>query len=95
VFRYIYILFNVLIYYKCFRGTDSSAYINIGRVLAHRCLEAGICEMKIGFELNGEKNKLLITEMEKSGIIMFEQPRYKYPSSWNKHRPEKPWEIHE
>ncbi|KAH0952673.1 hypothetical protein HN011_006506 [Eciton burchellii] len=78
-----------------YRGTDSSAYINIGRILSHRCLEAGICEMKVDFELTGEKSQLLITEMEKNGIILFEQSRYKYPQFWSKHRPEKPWEIHE
>lgn len=78
------------------RSTDSSAYINVGRVLAQRCLEAGICEMEVDSELKrGEKSKLLINELRKAKIHLNEPPMYKYPNSWNMHRPEKPWEIHE
>lgn len=82
-------------HYQCFRCVDSAAYINIGRVLAQRCLEAGICEMKVDTMLSGEKFELLLKEMEKSGIILHELHKYIYPASWSKDRPEKPWEIHE
>lgn len=74
---------------------DSSAYINIARVLAQRCLEAGICEMRVDSELTGEKCELLIEEMQKSGIILYEGGVYDYPRPWSRYRPEKPWEIHE
>lgn len=81
--------------YKCFRSIDGAAYINVGRVLAQRCLEAGICEMEVDTSLTGEKYDLLIKEMENSGIILTELRRYKYPYSFTKDRPEKPWETHE
>jgi len=51
--------------------------------------------MNVDFEITGEKTKLLIEEIEKNGIILSEQPIYKYPNTWDKYRPEKPWEIHE
>ncbi|XP_072752183.1 large ribosomal subunit protein uL18m [Anoplolepis gracilipes] len=78
-----------------YRGIDGSAYINVGRVLAQRCLEAGICEMKVDNKLTGEKCKLLITQLTENGICLTEPPVYKYPNSWDRYRPEKPWEIHE
>lgn len=80
---------------NAFRGTDGSAYINVGRVLAQRCLEAGICEMRVDAELTGEKSELLIQQLKNNGIYLTEPPVYKYPNSWDRYRPEKPWEIHE
>ncbi|XP_024881648.1 39S ribosomal protein L18, mitochondrial [Temnothorax curvispinosus] len=80
---------------QLYRTTDGSAYINVGRVLAQRCLEAGICEIEIDAALTGNKCELLIEELEKSNIILTEPPVYKYPNSWDRYRPEKPWEIHE
>ncbi|EZA49632.1 hypothetical protein DMN91_006103 [Ooceraea biroi] len=80
---------------QLYRGSDSSAYINIGRVLAQRCLEAGICEMKVDPALTGEKNELLVGEVKKSGIILRELHVYRFPNPWDKRRLEKPWEIHE
>lgn len=77
------------------RGTDSAAYINVGYVLAQRCLQAGICEMKVDTALTGEKCGLLIHTLEQNGIHLSEPPVYKYPNSWDRLRPEKPWEIHE
>lgn len=64
-------------------------------MLAQRCLEAGICEIEVDTELTGDKCGLLIKELEKSNIILTEPSVYKYPSSWDRYRPEKPWEIHE
>jgi len=80
---------------QLYRTTDGSAYINIGRLLAQRCLEAGICEMEVDAALTGNKCELLIEELEKSNIALTEPPVYKYPNSWDRYRPEKPWEIHE
>ncbi|KYM88506.1 39S ribosomal protein L18, mitochondrial [Atta colombica] len=80
---------------QLYRTTDSSAYINIGRVLAQRCLEAGICEMEVDAALTGDKCELLIKELEKNNIVLTESQVYKYPNSWDSFRPEKPWEIHE
>lgn len=67
----------------------------MGRVLAQRCQEAGICEMEVDTEMTGEKCELLIKELEKSNIILTEPSVYTYPNSWDRYRPEKPWEIHE
>lgn len=80
---------------QLYRTTDSSAYINIGRVLAQRCLEAGICEMEVDAALTGDKCELLIGELEKNNITLKEQPVFRYPNSWDRFRPEKPWKIHE
>ncbi|KYN09004.1 PREDICTED: 39S ribosomal protein L18, mitochondrial [Trachymyrmex cornetzi] len=80
---------------QLYRTIDSSAYINIGRVLAQRCLEAGICEMEVDAALTGDKCELLIKELENNNIILTEPSVYKYPNSWDRYRPEKPWEIHE
>lgn len=77
------------------RGTDGAAYINIGRVLAQRCLEAGICEMTVDAALVGEKSDLLINELKDNGICLTEPLVYKYPNSWDRNRPQKPWEVHE
>ncbi|XP_032668348.1 39S ribosomal protein L18, mitochondrial isoform X3 [Odontomachus brunneus] len=78
---------------QLYRCTDSAAYINVGRVLAQRCLESGICEMDVDKSPSGDKFDLLIKEMQNCGIILYELPRYKYPYSFTKDRPEKPWEI--
>ncbi|XP_012529949.1 39S ribosomal protein L18, mitochondrial [Monomorium pharaonis] len=80
---------------QLYRTTDSSAYINIGRVLAQRCLEAGICEMEIDSSLIGSKCELFIKELGKGNIILTEPSVYKYPNPWDRYRPEKPWDIHE
>ncbi|EFN85598.1 39S ribosomal protein L18, mitochondrial [Harpegnathos saltator] len=80
---------------QLYRYIDAAAYINVGRVLAQRCLESGICEIKVDYSLTGEKFDLLVKEMENSGIILNEPRRYKYPYFWSKTRPEKPWEIFE
>ncbi|XP_020294906.1 39S ribosomal protein L18, mitochondrial [Pseudomyrmex gracilis] len=80
---------------QLYRGTDGSAYINVARLLALRCLEAGICEMEVNSDLKGEKCELLLKELENGGIILTEPLVYKYPNSWDRYRPEKPWEIHE
>lgn len=86
--------FTDIIHIHC-RGIDGSAYINVARVLAQRCLESGICEMEVDSELIGEKCELFIKEIEQNGIILKEPPVYQYPQFWAKTRPEKPWEIHE
>lgn len=80
---------------QLYRCTDSAAYINVGRVLAQRCLEAGICEMTVDAMLVGEKSDLLINELKKNGICLTEPQVYKYPNSWDRIRPEKPWEVFE
>ncbi|GAB1864633.1 39S ribosomal protein L18, mitochondrial [Camponotus japonicus] len=81
---------------QLYRSVDCSAYINVGRVLAQRCLEAGICEIEVDSKLKvGEKCKLFISELEKAKIYLTEPIVYKYPQFWSINRPEKPWEIHE
>lgn len=80
---------------QLYRYTDGSAYINVGRVLAQRCLESGIHEMEVDSELTGEKYQLLIKELTDNGLVLTEPSVYKYPRYSDKDRPEKPWEIHE
>lgn len=51
--------------------------------------------MQVDAALTGNKGELLIKEMEKGNIILSEPSLYKYPNSWDRYRPEKPWEINE
>ena len=81
---------------QLYSTNDGSAYINVGRVLAQRCLESGISEIYVDEEsMSKEKEKLLIEELERNGIQLQEPARYKHPYSWDLHREEKPWETFE
>ncbi|XP_031835033.1 mitochondrial ribosomal protein L18 [Nomia melanderi] len=75
---------------------DSSAHINVGRVLAQRCLECGICEVFFDEE-NAVKSKdlLLVEELKKAGISLSEPYRYRHFTGAAKFRDEKPWESYE
>lgn len=76
------------------RAKDGAAYLNLGRVLAQRCLESGIayvrCDMK---SLECEKINLLLAEMEKGGVALEEPERYIHAAPWDRYRYQKPWEI--
>ncbi|KAK2585173.1 hypothetical protein KPH14_008672 [Odynerus spinipes] len=77
-----------------YRSYDSMAYIAVGKVLAQRCLESGICEIYYSGK-PVDKTSLLLGELEKNNIILQEPSRYIHPYPWSLFRPEKPWESHE
>lgn len=77
-----------------YRSYDSMAYVAIGKVLASRCLESGICEIFYCGKYT-DKTSLLIAELEKNNIILKEPSRYIHPYPWSLFRPEKPWETYE
>ncbi|CAK1541801.1 unnamed protein product [Leptosia nina] len=75
---------------------DTCAYINLGRVLAQRCLECGIYEMYCDLKpLEGSKVEKFLKEFENGGIKLQEPDVYKNPHPWDQYRPEKPWEVTE
>lgn len=75
---------------------DSAAYINLGRVIAQRCLESGILYVRSDIDPGTcEKLKLLITEMEKGGVALSEPSRYIHAAPWDWKRYQKPWEVQE
>ncbi|XP_054012135.1 39S ribosomal protein L18, mitochondrial [Hylaeus anthracinus] len=79
---------------QLYSTNDASAYINVGRIFAQRCLECGITELYVNEDdISGEKINLLLKEVEKGGISLQEPPRYvhRYTAHWL--RDEKPWET--
>lgn len=75
---------------------DTSAYINLGRVFAQRCLESGITEIYCDIKpVEGGKVDRFLKEVVNGGIKLEEPETYKKPSPWDRHRPEKPWEVAE
>ncbi|XP_076282418.1 mitochondrial ribosomal protein L18 isoform X1 [Lasioglossum baleicum] len=84
------------IHKQLYRGSDVSAYINLGRVLAQRCLECGILEIYHNEEtVSGEKEKLLMEELVKGGISLTEPARYRHFTHAARYRDEKTWETFE
>ncbi|XP_037050019.1 39S ribosomal protein L18, mitochondrial [Bradysia coprophila] len=79
-----------------YKTTDTSAYVNLARVFAQRCLESGLTEMSstISGTPDGKVDKFLKT-LEKEGVRLEEAEQYKPDRPWNIHRPEKPWEVTE
>ncbi|XP_063832786.1 large ribosomal subunit protein uL18m [Ostrinia nubilalis] len=75
---------------------DTSAYINLGRVFAQRCLESGITEMYCDIKpTKGGKVEKFINEVVNGGIKLEEPEVYTKPHPWDRFRPEKPWEVTE
>ncbi|KAG7303192.1 hypothetical protein JYU34_011655 [Plutella xylostella] len=75
---------------------DTSAYINLGQILAQRCLESGITEVSCDIEgANAGKVRMFLNEVKKSGIRLKEPEQYVKPNPWDRTRPEKPWEVTE
>lgn len=66
------------------------------QVLAQRCLEFGLIEMRCDIEPtpNGKVDKFLKT-LEASGISLTEPERFQPHRPWDMDRPEKPWEVTE
>lgn len=80
-----------------YNSTDVSAYINVGRILAQRCLQCGITEIYCDIVPPNEDGKVaqFLKVVESSGIKLTEPSQYKKPYPWDQKRPEKPWEINE
>ncbi|XP_049802321.1 39S ribosomal protein L18, mitochondrial [Schistocerca nitens] len=79
-----------------YRPTDVSAYHNLGRVLAQRCLESGIAEIYSSLSPDqGEKVAAFVGALEAAGISLAEPKRFFAPRPWDMHRKEKPWEVTE
>lgn len=82
---------------QLYKANDSCAYINLGRVLAQRCLESGLWEIQsfIKPSIQDGKVDLFLKALEDGGVCLKESEQYKHPAPWDKLRPEKPWEITE
>lgn len=82
---------------QLYRTNDTSAYVNLGRVLAQRCLEGGLWEIQSFIEPSVKDGKvaLFLKALEDGGVCLNEPEQYKKPAPWEKHRPEKPWEVTE
>ncbi|XP_058464330.1 large ribosomal subunit protein uL18m [Malaya genurostris] len=79
-----------------FKGNDTSAYINLAKIFAIRCMEAGLTEMRCDIQPNpnGKVEKFLKT-LRDYGITLQEPNRIKSIQPWDMIRPEKPWEVTE
>ncbi|XP_053687703.1 39S ribosomal protein L18, mitochondrial [Sabethes cyaneus] len=79
-----------------FKGNDTSAYINLARIFASRCMEAGLTEMRCDLQPkpDGKVDKFLKVLIE-CGIKLEEPDRIKPVQPWDMKRPEKPWEVAE
>lgn len=77
-----------------YKTNDTCAYINLARILARRCLEAGIYQVECGEKVEpNTKVHAFIQTLENNGIALKESKRYNHvgPTHWE--RPEKPWEV--
>lgn len=76
------------------RTCDSAAYINVGRVLARRCLENGIYFFEyFPEEKPSTKINLLIEQLESNGLVLKEPDPYRHYTAAERLRETKPWEI--
>ncbi|XP_043276598.1 39S ribosomal protein L18, mitochondrial [Venturia canescens] len=81
---------------QLYKTKDGAAYLNLGRVLAQRCLESGIpyvrCDLKAS---ECEKIQLLLSEVQKGGVALEEPDRYIHAAPWDWKREQKPWEVND
>ncbi|XP_072379039.1 large ribosomal subunit protein uL18m [Diabrotica undecimpunctata] len=82
---------------QLYRTIDTCAYTNLGRVLAQRCLQAGLIEISCFIKPSRPDDKiaLFLKALEEGGVSLTEQPQYKASMPWDQERPEKPWEVTE
>lgn len=75
---------------------DTSAYINLARVFAQRCLESGLTEMVCSIKSapEGKVDKFL-NVLKENGVRLTESERFTAHRPWNMSRDEKPWEVEE
>ncbi|XP_030376393.1 39S ribosomal protein L18, mitochondrial [Scaptodrosophila lebanonensis] len=81
---------------QLYKTNDTAAYVNLGRVLAQRCLQSGITEMTCNVQsVPGSKLDKLIKTVQENGVSFEEPERWKNPEPWDAYRHEKPWEVSE
>ncbi|KAH8397015.1 hypothetical protein KR215_007606 [Drosophila sulfurigaster] len=81
---------------QLFKTNDTAAFVNLGHVLAQRCLHAGITEMTCNVEaVAGSKLEKLLQAVQASGISFQEPARLPNTQPWDAYRHEKPWEVSE
>lgn len=79
---------------QLFKTNDTAAYVNLGRVLAARCLQSGITEMMCNIEaVKGGKLDKFLETLTQNGVSLTEPERIKADRPWDMHRQEKPWEV--
>ncbi|XP_050308715.1 39S ribosomal protein L18, mitochondrial [Anthonomus grandis grandis] len=74
---------------------DTSAFVNLGRVLGFRCLQTGITEISCNIEPPKKDGKiaLFLQALKESGVQLEEPPQFFSAYPWDLERPEKPWEV--
>ncbi|XP_075219283.1 large ribosomal subunit protein uL18m-like isoform X2 [Lycorma delicatula] len=79
-----------------YRAYDTSSFINVALVLAHRCFESGIYCMIIDEELKnaGVKVSAFLKKIQEEGIILSEPRQYKPLTPWSLEVMQKPWKVH-
>ncbi|CAB0041076.1 unnamed protein product [Trichogramma brassicae] len=79
---------------QLYKTNDISAYSNVGRVLAQKCLEAGITSVYCDIdEESSQKFAAFIAEMKKGGVALEEPPQYTHAYPWDAKRMVKPWTL--
>lgn len=77
-----------------YKTIDTPAFVNLGRVLAMRCLQSGITEMACNIEpVAGGKVEKFLKTLEENGVKLQEPERYVAPLPWDALRHEIPWEV--
>lgn len=76
-----------------FKTTDTSAYVNLARVLAQRCLEFGVTHVRCDIQgAEGGKIEAFLNTLSSEGLVLSEPDQFKPHRPWDKDRPAKPWE---
>jgi large subunit ribosomal protein L18 len=66
---------------QLYNTNDTSAYINLAKVFAQRCIESGFFEMKYLFDREGQESTkvgLFVKTLEENGIVL-EEPWFIMP----------------
>ncbi|XP_034651737.1 39S ribosomal protein L18, mitochondrial [Drosophila subobscura] len=81
---------------QLYKTNDTSAFVNLGRVLAQRCLQSGITEMTCNVDaVAGSKLQKLLQTLQDNGVSFQEPTRLVNSQPWDAYRHEKPWEVSE
>lgn len=79
---------------QLYRTTDTSAYVNVAKVLAQRCAEMGLSHLECFIKADeGTKTDRFLKTLEENGISLKESERFLPARPWDLDRPEKPWEV--
>lgn len=85
---------------QLFKTADTSAYTNLGRVFAQRCVESGFFEMTCSLEpAEGTKASEFLKALTEGGLVLKEPTRVRQQVSVNhfvgrKEKPYGEWEEH-